>query len=79
MNVMTKSKKEIEEELASLTDMMNVSAVRQQNMTLKLNDNERLLQHYEKTILVLLERIMELRVALSSRPPTEAYRHAGES
>ena len=76
---MTKSKKEIEEELASLTDMMNVSAVRQQNMTLKLNDNERLLQHYEKTILVLLERIMELRVALSSRPPTEAYRHAGES
>ena len=42
---MTKSKKEIEEELESLTNMMNVSAVRQQNMSLKLNDNDRLLQH----------------------------------
>ena len=76
---MSKSKKEIEEELASLTDMMNVSAVRQQNMTLKLNDNERLLQHYEKTILVLLERIMEQRVALSSHTPTATRSQAGES
>ena len=76
---MTKSKKEIEEELESLTNMMNVSAVRQQNMSLKLNDNERLLQHYEKTILVLLERIMELRVALSSLPPTESHRQAEQS
>jgi hypothetical protein len=71
-----KTKKELEEELESLTAMMNVSAVRQQNMSLKLNDNERLLQHYEKTILVLLERIMELRVALSSLPPTENHRQA---
>tara|TARA_Y100000401_G_C8193937_1_gene160153 strand:- start:266 stop:493 length:228 start_codon:yes stop_codon:yes gene_type:complete len=71
-----KTKKELEEELESLTAMMNVSAVRQQNMSLKLNDNERLLQHYEKTILVLLERIMELRVALSSLPPTESHRQA---
>ena len=76
---MTKSKKEIEEELESLTNMMNVSAVRQQNMSLKLNDNERLLQHYEKTILVLLERIMELRVALSSLPPTESHCQAEQS
>ena len=76
---MTKSKKEIEEELESLTNMMNVSAVRQQNMSLKLNDNERLLQHYEKTILVLLERIMELRVALSSLPPPESHRQAEQS
>ncbi len=76
---MTKSKKELEEELESLNTMMRDSVVRQQNVTLKLNDNERLLQHYEKTILVLLERIMELRVALSSRPPTDTYRQAGES
>jgi hypothetical protein len=74
-----KTKKELEEELESLTAMMNVSAVRQQNMSLKLNDNERLLQHYEKTILVLLERIMELRVALSSLPPTESHRQAEQS
>ena len=76
---MTKSKKELEEELESLTAIMNTSAVRQQNMSLKLNDNERLLQHYEKTILVLLERIMELRVALSSLPPTESHRQAEQS
>ena len=74
-----KTKKELEEELESLTIMMRDYSINMQNMTLKLNDNERLLQHYEKTILVLLERIMELRMALSSHTPTPNRSQAGES
>ena len=76
---MSKLKKDLEQELESLNTMMRDYAVRLQNMTLKLNDNERLLQHYERPILVLLERIMEQRVALSSHTPTATRSQAGES
>ena len=63
---MSKTKKELEAEVISLTSLMRQYAEQNLNLRIKVNEYEALVCHYEVTIALLIARLKEQREALSS-------------
>ena len=75
---MSKTKKELEVEVISLTSFMKTTAEENMNLRNKVIEYEALVQHYEVTIALLIARMKEQREALSTHTPTMGRTKTGQ-